>query len=291
MDNKELNSIIKLLDDPDENIYGTISNKLIEQGSSIILKLENAWEKSTNVLLQSRLEEIIQTIQFSETKKELYHWKEENQDNLLYGAYVIAKFQYPEIKFEDIQRKIEAIKKEVWIELSNNLTALEKVKVINHIFFKILGFKKNASNQYSPQNAFINDVLDTKKGNQISLAILYAIIAQELNLPIFGVDLPASFILAYKDELSIIQKLDIENDVGILFYINPFNKGAVFGKKEINYFLKQQKTDPQKSYYSVCSNSKTLERLVDSLIESYKKLGYVDKIKSLNELLQILKER
>lgn len=289
MDKKELDAIIKLLDDPDDNIYKTISNKLFDQGSSIILKLENAWEKSTNIVLQSRIEEIIQTIQFSEIKKELYQWKEKNQENLLYGVYIIAKFQYPEIKYEDIHKKIKAIKKEVWIELSNNLTALEKVKVINHIFFKIIGFKRNVSNQYSPQNAFINDVLDTKKGNQISLAVLYAIIAQELNLPIFGVDLPASFILAYKDELSIIQKLDIENEEGILFYINPFNKGAVFGKKEIKYFLKQQKIDPQTSYFSVCSNSKSLERLLDSLIESYKKLGYADKIKSLNELLEILR--
>ncbi len=288
MNEKELNSIIKLLDDPDENIYETICAKLIDQGSNVISRLEIAWEKSTDTILQSRIEGIIQTIQFNEIKTELHCWREENQDNLLYGAFLIAKFQYPELKYEDILQKIESIKKEVWIELSNNLTALEKVKVINHILFKVLGFKRNVSNPHSPQNAFINDIINTRKGNQFSLSVLYIIISQELNLPIYGVDLPASFILAYKDELSLIQKFEIETGEDILFYINPYNKGAVFGKKEINYFLKQHKIDPQKSYYSVCSNSKTLERLTESLIESYEKLGYTDKIKSLNELLQII---
>ncbi|NOZ45507.1 MAG: hypothetical protein GXO79_01870 [Chlorobi bacterium] len=288
MNERELNALIKLLDDPDENIFNSVSEKLISIGTGIIEKLENSWEKSTDALLQSRLESIIQIIQIDSIKEQLKNWKDNKQDDLLEGVFILAKFQYPELRLNTVREKIENIKKEVWIELNNNLTALEKIKVINHVLFSILGFKRNISNPYSPQNAFINDILSTNKGNQVSLSVLYAIISQELSLPVYGVDLPSTFILAYKDDYGMIQSLKNEQKGNILFYINPYNKGAVFGKKEILYFLKQQKIKPLESYYSVCSNAKTLERLIETLIESFEKLGYNEKVRTLNELLAIL---
>ena len=290
MDKKDLRAILNLLDDPDENIYNTLRDKLLEQGVDIISDLEEAWEKTSEEILQERIESIIHTIQFGDIKNKLKSWKEDSEENLLYGVFLIAKFQYPELEYDAIVQKIENIKKEVWVELNNNLTALEKIKVLNHILFKIIGYKRNVTNPNSPQNLFINDILNLKRGNQISMSVLYAIVAQELNLPVFGVNLPSTFILAYKDEYSHIQKISEEMEDDILFYINPYNKGAVFGKKEIDYFLKQQKIEPKNSYYNSCSNNKSLERIIESLIESYEKLGYRDKVDNLRILLNVLIE-
>jgi len=288
MTTKELTAIIKMLDDPDTHIFNELKNMLISEGPHVVQFLEKSWENSNNEIIQSRIEEIIQIIQFDNIKKELKKWKDEGQNNLLFGAYLISKFQYPELDLSEIESKIENIKKEVWIELNNNLTALEKIKIINHIFYKILGFKRNVSNPYSPQNLFINDLLELKKGNQISLSILYAIISQELGLPVYGVNLPGSIILAYKDEISLIEDFEFKSEHDILFYINPFNKGAVFGKREIDYYLKQQNIEPQKDFYQPCSNVKTLERMITSLIECFEKLGYKEKIVQLNILRKII---
>ena len=153
------------------------------------------------------------------------------------------------------------------------------------MIFDLYKFTRNTHNFYSPQNSFINQVLETKKGNPISLAIVYMAVAYKLGLPIYGVNLPKNFILAYKDDLRHYDASDESED--ILFYINPYNKGAILGKKEIDYFINQHKFKADKSYYIPCDNQAIVVRLINNLILSYEKLGFKDKIERLNEILRI----
>ena len=283
--NKEIKALLKLLDDPDEKIYNMISEKLIKQGYSIIPELEKTWEQAFDKNIQERLETLIQEIQQNSAKQGLEEWMKEDREDVFRGALMVAKHQYPELNFDYYNKMIEEIKKDIWLEINENLTALEKVRIINHIFFKIYKFSGNAANFYSPQNNYINQVMETKKGNPITLAIIYSTIAQKLGIPIYGVNLPKNFIVAYKNEFT--DSKEPQNQV--LFYINPFNKGAILGKKEIDYFVKQQKLKPQKQHYLPCSSIETLQRLINNLIYAYDKLGYPDKIKELSILYRILK--
>jgi len=281
---KEIMALVKLLDDPDEQIYQQVSQKLINQGYEVIPKLEKAWEQSFNEKIQTRLEYLIQEIQLNSAKRNLGHWAAEGGTNLFEGAFLVAKHQYPELSYEYYDQKMEEIKRDIWLELNENLTALEKVRIINHIFFKIYGFSSNAANFYAPQNNYINHVLETKKGNPITLSILYSSLAQRLEIPIYGVNLPKNFIVAYRNEYTLRE----EPQNQILFYVNPFNKGAILGKKEIDYFIKQQSLKPRKEYYLPCSNVETMQRLINNLIYAYDRLGYPDKINELNQLYRIL---
>ena len=281
---KEIQALVKLLDDPDEQVYQQVSEQLKNQGYEVIPKLERAWEQSFNENIQSRLEGLIQEIQLDSASSNLGRWVREGSEDLFEGAFLVAKHQYPELSSEYYRKKLEEIRKDIWLELNENLTALEKVRIINHVFFKIYGFSSNAANFYAPQNNYINHVLETKKGNPITLSILYSSLARMLDIPIYGVNLPKNFIVAYKNEYT--NKEEPQNQ--ILFYINPFNKGAILGKKEIDYFIKQQGLKPSRSYYLPCSNIETIQRLINNLIYAYDRLGYPDKIKELNQLYRIL---
>jgi len=288
MSNNEIKALIDLLDDPDNEVFEIVKQKLLDQGTSVVPFLEKAWESSMNDLLQQRIENLTQSIQFISVKSSLIEWKHALDNDLLTGAYIIAKYQYPDLNFNIIEKQINAIKQDVWLELNENLTALEKVKILNHIIFDVHGFTRNTANFFSPQNSYINHVLDTHKGCPVSLAIIYASIAQNLNISVFGVNLPNNFILAYKDDASTTESFD-GNSNAVLFYINPFNKGAVFGKREIDFFIQQQKLQPLKSYYNVCSNVEIIEELIQSLISAYERLGYPEKIKDFNLLLEVLR--
>ncbi|MBN2612745.1 MAG: transglutaminase family protein [Bacteroidales bacterium] len=285
IDIKELKALISLLDDSDNEVINVVSSNLLNQGPEAIPELEKAWETTLNEQLQERLENVIQKIQFTHAKKNLQNWVRSGAENILEGAVYLAQFQFPELSFEAQDKEIEKIRKDVWLEINNNLTALEKIKVINYIIFEIHKFKRNSTNFYSPQNSFINQVLETKRGNPISLAIVYLAVAQKLNLPIYGVNLPKNFILAYKDEYRQHDSEDEKED--ILFYINPYNKGAVLGRREIDYFIKQQQLEQRQEYYVPCSNSDIMVRLINNLILSYKKLDFTEKIERLQELLGI----
>ncbi|NSW44334.1 MAG: hypothetical protein HPY79_00675 [Bacteroidales bacterium] len=284
----ELEAKIKLLDDPDDSIFKAVRKSLIDEGKNILTNLEETWSKNLNPIVQERIEDIIKTIQFNDIQQELTQWKNSNGIDLAYGAYIVAKYLYYELKWEDIENKIETIRKDVWLELNQELTALEKVRILNHILYDIHQFNANVSNINSPQYYYINNAFETKKAHPITIAIIYISIAQRLNLPIFGVDLPKNFVAGYVDQLSAFEAFGENIDTPVLFYINPFNKGWVFSRKEIDIFLKQAKIEPQASFYSPCHNIKVIERLITNLLITYEQMGYNEKANELSSLLKIL---
>lgn len=288
MESKELKAMISLLDDSDTEVIHAISSNLMKQGTSVIPELERAWELTLNETVQERLESVIQNIQFNSSKENLKRWLTDGAEYILEGAVYLAQFQFPDLQVKTIDKEIEKIKKDIWLEINNNLTALEKVKILNYIIFEIYKFKRNTANFYSPQNSYINLVLETRRGNPISLAIVYLAVAQKLNLPIYGVNLPKNFILAYKDEYRQSDSADETED--ILFYINPYNKGSVLGKREIDYFINQQQLEPRNEYYVPCSSAEIIIRLINNLILSYEKLDFKDKIIKLKELLDLVEK-
>lgn len=289
MNKNEINALISLLDDPDEGIFKQVSSKFLSLGQDIIPVLEDAWEHSFDTLIQNRIENIIHQIQFDIIKADLKKWSHPDRQNLLEGALLIARYQYPDIDAPRIKKQINQIKHDVWLELNENLTGLEKVKIINHILFDVHNFSGNTTNYHAPQNSYINNVLESKKGNPLLLSIIYTIIAQSLDIPIYGVNLPEHFILCYMD----VEHMGVPTQEGsegsnVLFYINPFSKGAVFGSKEIDAFLKQLNLSPLAIFYEPCSNLEIIKRLMRNLISSYEKLGYPDKSDELRELLESL---
>jgi len=281
----ELNALIHLLEDPDEEIFSTIRERILSMGEEVIPALENVWESTFNNILQTRIEDIIQTIQFTNVLEELKLWADTGGVDLLTGTMLVSKYQYPDLDEEHVRKQIELIRRDVWLELNSNLTAYEKVRVINHILFDVYNFTGNTANYHAPQNSSINNVIESKRGNPLLLSILYSIIAQGLNIPIYGVNLPEHFILAYRDEFTIQNEGEEES---ILFYINPFSKGAVFSRREIDTFLKQLKLDQNRIFYESCSNVDIVCRQLRNLIVSYEKLGYPNKVDDLKKLLSIL---
>lgn len=286
MDRKKILAMISLLDDTDNEVVSSVSGNIIRQGSLVIPDLEKAWEESPSEMLQTRLENLIQEIQFNEIKNSLIQWLDGGAANVLEGAFFIAKSQFPEISISKLNEYIENIRKDAWIEMNNNITALEKVKILNYIIFDLYQFRSNSNDFYSPKNSFINQVFETRKGNQISLSIIYISVAAKLGLPIYGVNLPKNFILAYKDE--IIEHASEDESEHILFYINPFNNGAILGRREIDYFLDQHQLKPQPSFYLPCSNKDIIVRLIHNLILSFEKLGYSQKITRMKDLLRVM---
>jgi regulator of sirC expression with transglutaminase-like and TPR domain len=285
--NSELNALVSLLDEPSNPVYDKIREKILLYGIEAIPYLENAWDNSFNNEIQHRVENIIHTIQMADLRYEFKNWKEHDRMNLLKGFYLVSKYQYPDLSYASIEEKIEKIKRDIWLELNSNLTALEKVKVVNHIFFDIHKFSGNKTSSEASQNLFVNSVLETKKGNHLTIGILYMILSQKLGMPIFGVDLPQHFILAYADEIQEGQ-ISVPSDNEVLFYINPFNKGAVFTQREIEQFVKHLKLRPSPLYYKPCDNLTILKRLIENIVVSFNKQGQSFKALELKGIAEVL---
>ena len=281
LNDKEISSLIHLLDDPDEGIYLHVEEKLRTLGVPVIAPLEAAWEKSFDPLLQSRIENLIHKIQFERIVHELDLWRLGGGFDLLQGLIIINKYQYPDLDEEAIIRMMDEIKRDAWLEMMYNMNAVEKVRLLNNVFYNVHGFKGNTKNYHDPQNSFVGKVLETRRGNPILLAAIYAIVAQRLDIPIYGVNLPRHFILAYMDE-----HIKDENG-GVLFYINAFNRGQIFGRHDVLSFLKQLNLPNDKQFFLPCDNFAIISRVLRNLQSSYSQAGTMEKASEIEHLLAI----
>ena len=124
------------------------------------------------------------------------------------------------------------------------------------------------------------------------------LVAQKLNIPIFGVNLPQHFVLAYLEEFgksNVEMKFnEIEewlNQSGkILFYINAFNGGAIFTKANLEQFLQQIQIEAKQDFLQPCSNLDIVKRVLRNLASSYEKLQKPHKQKEIMMLLYALGE-
>ena len=282
--NRELTALIKLLDEPDEKAFDFIRDKIFTFGKEAIHDLERAWENSFEEIVQDRIEHIIKKIQQDVLRDDFIDWVRLGSSDLLKGFILVSKTQYPELDTAKITQRFEQLKMDAWLEMNDNLTALENIKVLNHIIYEVQQFDSNRINLQSPENFYVNTFLDTRKGSPLTLGMFYIIIAQKLNLPVYGVNLPQHFILAYTTERTI----PYPNESNVLFYINPFNRGAVFTRREIDLFIHQLKVKPEESFFSPCTNIDIIKRLIISLKTVLTNSGKPEKTEELENLLNII---
>ena len=288
--NATIQALVRLIDDPDELVYQQVRDELLKFGSEVLPVLEQSWEQDYyGLLFQDRIENLIHDIQFESVKAQLKTWLQAPDKDLLSGAIIIAKYQYPGLDAALLHERIQAIRRDIWLELNDHQTAVEQVKIFNRIFFGMHRFRGESQNYHTPANSYINTVLESRKGNPLSLCLIYSVIAQSLDLPIYGVNLPNHFVLAYMDSKHSAFGLKKEDDdYGVLFYINAFSKGSIFDAAEIKAFIQGIHLQPDRSFFEPCSNSAILKRMLANLIHAFQQVGSAQKVAELQELSNMI---
>lgn len=271
---KELHALVSLLDDTDREVKSLVLDKLISIGHPVIPFLEKKWEESFNPAIQKEIEDLVHRLQFLQLKERLIDWKNSPNQDLLTGLWIINTYQYPDLEFEKLNADMHQIYFEVWTAFKNDLLPYEQVRIINGVLFNSLRFSANTKNFHSPGNSMLSNVLETKKGNPISLCSIYLLVAKKLGLPIYGVNLPNLFVLTYKS-----------SDAS--FYINAFNKGLIFSRKDIVNYLEHLHIESREVFFEPCSNKDIITRVLRNLIVAFEKLGEVEKSGEIKELLEI----
>jgi regulator of sirC expression with transglutaminase-like and TPR domain len=272
MTENELKALVSLLDDEDKQISTHVQEKILSLGTEAIPFLEKEWESNLNPAVQSRIEELIHTLQYELVKERLKKWYAGSDQDLLTGMWILATYQYPDIELEKLRQELDQIYYETWLEFRPDLYAFDQVKVINSVIFNKLKFGANTKNFHSPGNSMINVVLETHKGNPITLCVIYMLVAQKLKLPVHGVNLPNLFILTYKDD-------------NHQFYINAFNRGLIFSKQDIENYIHELHMAPQPSFFEPCNSLEIVRRALRNLVMSFEKMGEHAKADEVKVLL------
>lgn len=276
MESNEFKALVSLLDDEDESIVSHVQEKILSLGTSVIPYLEQEWETNFNSEVQRKIEDLIHTLQYELLKERLKNWYESEEQDLLTGMWLIATYQYPDLELPKLKQDLEQLYYETWLEFKPDLYPFDQVKLINSVIFNKLKFGANTKNFHSPGNSMINVVLESRKGNPITLCVIYMLVAQKLKLPVHGVNLPNLFVLTYKDERHT------------QFYINAFNKGLIFSRQDIENYINELHLAPQSSFFEPCPSLEIIRRVLRNLVMSFDKMGEHAKAEEVKELLLII---
>lgn len=114
---------------------------------------------------------------------------------LLEAAVSLAQDEYPELDTQQVLSEVDHLLARLKRRLPADASALHKLRVLNHLFFDELGFRGNVNNYFDPDNSFISQVLKTRQGIPISLAVLWLEVALGVGLNAKGVNFPGHFLI------------------------------------------------------------------------------------------------
>lgn len=265
LENKEISALFTLLDDPDEEVFSTVTERIISHGRAIIPNLENLWENSPDESVQERIEIIIYKLHFRDLVDEFITWKEGTCE-LLQGALLVSKYAYPEIIPTATLQEIEKIRRNIWLELNSYLTPLEQVNVISGILYSYYKLKGSEVSYSVTDDFLITKLIEHKRGNAITNGILYLSLCEMLDLPIKAINIPRQFILGYFDVDYQFPNPSKQKSEKINFYIDPLN-GQVYSHKDVENYFKRISVPSTSSYYRQLDN----KRIIQHLLEEYSK--------------------
>ncbi len=141
--------------------------------------------------------------------------------NLAEAALAIATFEYPEMDTVGYLTRLDEMAEHIRAELeAGSPDPLDTLGELNRYLYRRLGFSGNLTDYFDPRNSFLNDVLDRRLGNPISLSLVHMEVGRRLGLPVEGVSFPGHFLV----------KMDVDGGAVIM---DPFLQGTSLSLDEL----------------------------------------------------------
>lgn len=284
---KEINALFTLIDDPDDEVYSTVSRKLVAYGKNIIPNLEHLWETTLSEDVQERIEMIIHHLHFTDLTNDLSEWRDSAYHDLLFGALLVSKYQYPDMHTTPVLQDIEKIRRNVWLELNSFLTPLEQANVLSSIVYNYYNLKGVEVNYEHPDDFFINKVLAAKKGNALTNGIIYQVLCDLLDINAKIINIPKQCIIAYyhSDYEEATHKGHPQDKIH--FYVDA-TTGQAFSHKDVENYFKRLNVPPTASYFKPQSHIRIIQVLLEETAKCFDSPAKDYKRKELLQLADLL---
>ncbi len=286
--NKEITALLRLIDDPDSEVFDTVASKLLHYGKEIIPNLEQLWEVTEDEDVQERIESLIHRVHFQDLQQDFMDWSNSKHPDLLRGAILVARYQFPDLNVPSILTQFDQIRRNVWLELNSYLSPLEQVNVFSSILYNYYKLQGHELTERDPKYFFINQVLESKQGNPYTIGIIFLALCDILDIPIFAVDVPRQFIFAYMDTLYSFLSPDSAVQQ-IQFFIDPLN-GMVYMQSDVEAYLKKINAGDSEQYFSPMPARRIIYKMLEDLSLTYRYRREEQKADEIQQLILLLGE-
>ena len=285
---QQISALLQLIDDPDEEVYGTVSEELLHYGRAVIPRLEQLWETTEDEDVQERIETLIHRVHFTDLQEEFMEWARSPSPEILRGAILVARYQFPDLNVAVVINQFDKIRRNIWLELSPYMSPLEQINVFNSILYNYCKLQGSELTEREPKHFFLNQVLDSKQGNVYSLGVLYLALAELLDVPIFAVDVPRQFVFAYIDTLRSFMAVDEDEVVQqIQFYVDPTN-GSVYTQKDVDSYLRKINALDRDLYFVPMTAKRVIWKMLEELALCYRYRREEAKAEEIEQLMRVI---
>lgn len=290
MENSETKALIRLLDDPDEAVFKNVWSRLVTLGEPVIPLLEASLGLEGNALLDHRIQQLITEIQNVEFYNGFENWvQSEEKQALIYGLHYVNQLYYSDTNFKQFKARFDELRRAVWLEMNDNLTGFEAIKTLNYFVFELNAMHVETKQSGKKSSQFVDSLFLNKEASPFPFIGMYTVLAQSLQLPVYPVYLPGLLVMSYENaEVAIAAYGDDASE--ILFYINPYDKGAFLGHKALDFVVQKKQIPAEKKHYKSLSNKLFIYFYLKYLRDTQVFDKHTDSQEKLDRMLFMLKQ-
>lgn len=201
-------------------------------------------------------------------------------DGLFRAAWAIAQHEHPDAEVAAGEAAMANLIATVQGRVRS--TGVEaKLAHLHDVFFDLLGFQGNVEDYYSPSNSYLCDVLRTRRGLPITLALLYRRVGQGIGLTVHGVNAPGHF----------LAEVEMDRGKGQSIYVDPFFGGGLLHEDEVFERILQAtgtKLRPSAEHLARAAPRQWLGRMLNNLQAVFASSGRERDVYAMQEMQALL---
>lgn len=273
---RELRSLVTLLDDEDPKSLALVESKILGLGDPIIPFLEEAHD-SLGPQFRARLDTLLGEIRFRTLEADIARLSAAPEPDLEEGAFLLARFGRPVLDFGPYRRWLD----ETAASIREGATSSEHYPVLHQLtvrLFQELGFAGNSARYYDPSNSFLDRVIDSKLGIPISLSVVVLLLARRLRLPVEGAGLPGHYMVRFAGPRQV-------------FFLDAFHKGRLLTRNQCHQFLLRSGYVFREEFLRPAGSRETLARMMRNLLSVFQRSGQNAQAERLSALVELVLTR
>lgn len=268
---REVNALVQLLDDPDAEVQEQVQSRLNSLGREAMPALRRAYDVSDGEQ-RKHIDEVVRRLHWNDVRTAWHAILSADEPNLERGAFILALYRFPNLDVEAYQETLDEWADRIEDEIMRT-TGVDRARVMIEFLAETIGLTGNQNEYDDPNNSYLNRVIDRRLGIPISLAVIAIGVADRLGLPVYGVGMPAHFLVKYSDARGEV-------------YFDLFNDGQPVSREECVRFLLRSGIQPKPEYFQAASPTAILIRMVRNLRHIARSTGNRQMYEELTELAQ-----
>lgn len=256
----EKNAILRLLEDEDPATFEAILQRVESRPEAHDDSWLSGKRLDANPLVRRRALKLIEVLGRRREHQRFLHLLDGATARLKLETYcfALAKTRYPEVNPEGYGAWLDWVAAQAAPEIGIGMVPESIIATLNNLIFDDLGFMGNQADYYDPANSYLNQVIDTRSGNPISLCVVYLLVARRLRLPIYGVGAPTHFLCVFQGAERRL-------------FIDAFHGGKILTESDCRDFLKQVVPDASDSVLGAAPPQRVLSRMLHNLRYCYRR--------------------